>query len=107
MGQYDTHVKISEKVYRKLMEVPSGKVVTYGQLAKAVGLENGQRAIGRIMSQNPYPGVVPCHRVIMASGKLGGYGFGGPDIKADLLRDEGIKIEGGQIRNIDDVTYRF
>ena len=100
-------MKISEKVYRKLMEVPSGKVVTYGQLAKAVGLENGQRAIGRIMSQNPYPGVVPCHRVIMASGKLGGYGFGGPDIKAGLLRDEGIKIEGGQIRNIDDVTYRF
>ena len=100
-------MKVSEEVYRKLKEVPPGKVVTYGQLAKAAGLENGQRVIGRIMSQNPYPGVVPCHRVVMADGKLGGYGFGGPDIKADLLRDEGIKIEGGRVRDIDNVTYRF
>ena len=48
-------MNIEEKVYKKLLEVPAGKVTTYGELARAVGLSNGQRTIGRIMKKNPYP----------------------------------------------------
>ena len=60
---------LSTRVYTKLLQVPEGKVTTYGDLAKAVGLENGQRAIGTIMKKNPFPGIVPCHRVVKSDGK--------------------------------------
>ena len=64
---------LSTRVYTKLLQVPEGKVTTYGDLAKAVGLENGQRVIGTIMKKNPFPGIVPCHRVIKSDGKIGGF----------------------------------
>lgn len=92
-------MKTAERVYRKLMEVPPGMVVSYGELARAAGLKNGQRAVGRIMSQNPYPVKVPCHRVVMSDGRLGGYGYGGSQIKASMLENEGVRVEGGRIRD--------
>ena len=92
-------MKTAERVYRKLMEVPPGMVVSYGELARAAGLKNGQRAVGRIMSQNPYPVIVPCHRVVMSDGRLGGYGYGGSLIKAGMLEKEGVRVEGGRIRD--------
>lgn len=100
-------MSVAERVYRKLMEVPPGMVVSYGELARAAGLKNGQRAVGRIMANNPYPGIVPCHRVVMSDGRLGGYGYGGPEIKANMLRREGVAVEGGKVRDTDKVTYRF
>ena len=45
-------MKLEQKVYKKLLEVPEGKITTYGELAKAVGLKNGQRTIGRIMNKH-------------------------------------------------------
>ena len=69
-------MKLEHKVYEKLLQVPKGKVTTYGELAKAVGLKNGQRVIGRMMNKNPFPVIVPCHRVIMSDGKVGGYAWG-------------------------------
>ena len=60
---------LSTKVYTKLLQVPEGKVTTYGDLAKAVGLENGQRVIGTIMKKNPFPGIVPSHRGVKSDGK--------------------------------------
>ena len=69
-------MKLEEKVYKKLLEVPKGKVTTYGDLAKAIGLKNGQRVIGKIMNKNPYPVIIPCHRVIKSDGKIGGYAWG-------------------------------
>lgn len=101
------NMKAADRVYAKLMEVPPGRVVTYGDLARAAGIKNGSRAVGRFMSQNPYPGMVPCHRVVMSDGKLGGYGFGGEQIKAGLLQSEGVSIEGGRIRDMDRLMYRF
>lgn len=92
-------MRTAERVYKKLMEVPPGMVVSYGELARAAGLKNGQRVVGRIMSQNPYPVIVPCHRVVMADGRLGGYGYGGTPIKAGLLEREGIQVEGGRIKD--------
>jgi len=98
-------MKLEDKVYKKLLEVPKGKVTTYGELAKAVGLKNGQRTIGRIMNKNPYPVIVPCHRVIQSNGKIGGYAWG-EDVKTKMLSKEGIKIKNGKILH-SDVFYRF
>lgn len=92
-------------MYKKLLEVPSGKVTTYGELARAVGLKNGQRAIGRIMNRNPYPVIVPCHRVILADGKIGGYAWG-QRVKANMLAREGVKIRDGKIAD-SKIIHRF
>ncbi|MGI0047568.1 MAG: MGMT family protein [Nitrosotalea sp.] len=92
-------MNLEEKVYKKLMEVPKGEVTTYGELAKAVGLKNGQRMIGRIMNKNPYPVIVPCHRVIMSSGKVGGYAWG-EKIKSNMLAKEGVQIKDGKIADL-------
>ena len=64
-------MKIEEKIYRKLLEVPSGHVTTYGDLAKAINLKNGQRIVGQIMKKNPFPVIVPCHRVVKSDGTVG------------------------------------
>jgi len=98
-------LKLEHKVYKKLLQVPKGKVTTYGELAKAVGLKNGQRAIGRIMNKNPFPVIVPCHRVILSSGKIGGYAWG-EKIKTNMLSREGVKIKQGKILDKDKI-YRF
>ncbi|HEX5457797.1 MAG TPA: MGMT family protein [Candidatus Nitrosotalea sp.] len=98
-------MKLEHKVYKKLLQVPKGKVTTYGELAKAVGLKNGQRAIGRIMNKNPFPVIVPCHRVILSSGKIGGYAWG-EKIKSNMLSKEGIEIKKGKILDKDTI-YRF
>lgn len=99
-------MKLEEKVYKKLLEVPKGKVTTYGELAKAIGLKNGQRVIGRIMNKNPYPVIIPCHRVIKSDGKIGGYAWG-EKVKAKMLSNEGIKIKNGKILNVKKDIYRF
>lgn len=98
-------MKFEEKVFKKLLEVPPGKVTTYGELAKAVGLRNGQRVIGRIMNKNPYPVIVPCHRVIKSDGQIGGYAWG-EKIKTRMLSKEGIKIKNGKIVD-KKIIFRF
>jgi len=98
-------LNLEHKVYQKLLEVPKGKVTTYSELAKAVGLKNGQRAIGRMMNKNPFPVIIPCHRVILSNGKIGGYAWG-EKIKTNMLSKEGIKIKNGKILDSDKI-YRF
>ena len=98
-------MKLEDKVYKKLLEVPPGMVTTYGELARAVGLKNGQRVIGRIMNKNPYPVIVPCHRVIKSNGKIGGYAWG-EKIKINMLSKEGMKIKNGKIVDLE-MIYRF
>lgn len=99
-------MNLEQKIYKKLLEVPKGKVTTYGELSKAVGLKNGQRYIGNVMNKNPYPVIVPCHRVILSTGKIGGYAYG-EHIKAKMLNDEGIQIKNGQILDLENKIYRF
>ena len=99
-------MKHSTKVYRKLLQVPKGKVTTYSELANAVGLKNGQRTIGMIMKKNPYPVIVPCHRVVKADGKIGGYAYG-EGVKSKMLANEGIKIEAGKIIDFDKMKFYF
>ena len=99
-------MNLQQKIYKKLLEVPKGQITTYGELAKAVGLKNGQRAIGKIMNKNPYPVIIPCHRVVMSTGKIGGYAYG-ENVKTKMLTDEGIKIQNGKIVELENKIYRF
>ena len=97
---------LSTKVYRKLLHVPKGKIITYGELANAVGLKNGQRTIGMIMKKNPFPVIVPCHRVVKSDGKIGGYAYG-ENVKSRMLANEGIKIKDRKIIDFDRVKFYF
>jgi len=99
-------LNLKQKIYKKLLEVPNGQVTTYGDLAKAVGLKNGQRVVGKIMNKNPYPVIIPCHRVVMSTGKIGGYAYG-EHIKIKMLNDEGIEIKNGKIMDLENIVYRF
>ena len=99
-------MNLDKKIYKKLLEVPEGKITTYGELAKAVGLKNGQRAVGKIMNKNPYPVIIPCHRVVKSDGKVGGYGYG-EDVKINMLTKEGIKIKNRKILDWENTVYRF
>jgi methylated-DNA-[protein]-cysteine S-methyltransferase len=99
-------LNLDKKIYKKLLEVPKGKITTYGELAKAVGLKNGQRAVGKIMNKNPYPVIIPCHRVVKSDGKVGGYAYG-EEIKSDMLTREGIVIKNGKILDLENTIYRF
>ena len=89
-------MNLEHKVYKKLLDIPKGQITTYGDLAKAVGLENGQRVIGTIMKKNPFLGIVPCHRVVKFDGKIGGFVYG-ERVKSQMLVKEGIKIKDGKI----------
>ena len=99
-------MNLEQKVYKKLLDVPKGQITTYGELAKAVGLKNGQRLIGKIMNKNPYPVLVPCHRVVMSTGKIGGYAYG-KHVKMKLLSYEGVEIINGKIKSFDKKLFRF
>ncbi len=99
-------MNLDKKIYKKLLEVPKGKITTYGELARAVGLKNGQRAVGKIMNKNPYPVIIPCHRVVKSDGKVGGYAYG-EEIKSDMLTREGIVIKNGKILDLENKIYRF
>jgi methylated-DNA-[protein]-cysteine S-methyltransferase len=74
-------------------EVHRGEVVTYGALARQAGNPRAVRAVGTACATNPVPIVVPCHRVLPASGRLGAYG-GGPERKRVLLALEGASVRG-------------
>ena len=95
-----------EKIYRKLLEVPEGNVTTYGDLAKAINLKNGQRVVGQIMKKNPFPVIVPCHRVVKSDGTIGGYAYG-PKRKKHMLSKEGLKIINNKISDFKKNLFRF
>jgi len=72
--------------------IPRGKVSTYGRLAEKLGMPKAARAVGTALATNPFPLVIPCHRVIRSDGSLGGFG-GGLKMKKALLSMEGIEFE--------------
>lgn len=74
-------------VWRALLEIPEGAVVSYGQLAERVGRPTAARAVAGAVAANHLAWLIPCHRVIQASGALGGYRWGVP-LKAALLARE-------------------
>ena len=78
------------RVWQALAAIPYGETVSYGELARRLGLSRGARAVGLANGANPLPIVVPCHRVIGADGTLTGFG-GGLHIKRALLALEGAE----------------
>lgn len=75
------------KVWRALLEIPAGEVTTYGAIATRLGDANASRAVGTAVGANPVSYLIPCHRVIRASGELGGYAWG-VDRKRVMLAKE-------------------
>ena len=78
-------------VYRELLNIEYGTVISYKELAKRVNRPKAFRAVGNANGKNRIPIIIPCHRVISNSGTLGGYS-GGSEIKNILLGIEGVKL---------------
>jgi methylated-DNA-[protein]-cysteine S-methyltransferase len=84
--------KFQRRVLSQVVGIPKGKVSTYGRLAEKSRASKGARAVGNALALNPYPLIIPCHRVIRSDGYLGGFG-GGLKMKKDLLLTEGITFD--------------
>ena len=82
-----TGTDFEKKVWVALTEIPFGETRTYKWVAEKIGKPSAARAVGRALSKNPIPIVIPCHRVIESDGSLGGYSSG-VDIKRRLLEME-------------------
>lgn len=68
--------KFAAKVYRVVLGIPLGQVRSYKWVAQKAGFARACRAVGQVLKRNPYPLVIPCHRVIRNDKKIGGYVFG-------------------------------
>jgi methylated-DNA-[protein]-cysteine S-methyltransferase len=82
--------KFADKVRTVVRNIPKGKVMTYGEVARKAGRPGAARAVGTIMSHN-YDPKVPCHRVVRSDGKIGDYNRGGAGRKLELLWEEGFR----------------
>lgn len=88
----------TKRIYEAVKRIPKGRVATYGQVAAMAGNERMSRAVGNALHKNPTPGIVPCHRVVDAKGRLaGGFAFGGMEAQAALLADEGVEVKDGKV----------
>ena len=86
-----------QAIYKAVAKIPRGKVSTYGQIAKYVGINN-PKVVGYALHSNKTPDIVPCHRVVNKFGKLApGYAFGGLDIQKQLLEREGVTFINGSV----------
>jgi len=77
----------AKRVYQVVVKIPLGEVRTYKWVAKKAGRPLGYRAVGQVLKKNPYPVLIPCHRVVESGGRLGGYA-GGQKAKRALLNLE-------------------
>ena len=84
--------KFSADVLKQTTKIPRGKVSTYSGLAARSGSPRAARAVGTVLANNPYPIVIPCHRVVRSDGRPGQFG-GGSDMKKQMLAREGIILD--------------
>jgi O-6-methylguanine DNA methyltransferase len=83
--------EFQKSVWRQMLKISAGKTKSYGEIASAIGNPKAVRAVGGACGANPVPVLIPCHRVLAANKKLGGFS-GGLDWKRSLLKREGIKF---------------
>lgn len=83
---------LTKKVYKAVLKIPLGEVRTYKWVAKKCGHPKAFRAIGQILKRNPYPLIIPCHRVIKSNNDLGGYNQGVKLKKTLLDLEKNIKL---------------
>ncbi len=87
-----------ERVFKVVAKIPKGKVSTYGDIARAVGVNGGARAVGNALHSNTDPINIPCHRVVNSAGRLApNYAFGGSNMQAKKLLAEGVEIWRGRV----------
>jgi len=93
-----------QRVYAIARSIPPGRTLTYGDIATELGDKLAARDVGQAMGKNPFPIVVPCHRVVAANGKLGGFSAnGGVRTKLKLLAIEGT-LAGSQLGLFEDAA---
>ena len=89
---------MKQKVYEYLTRIPTGKVVTYGQIAAYLGDPRLCRYVGSVLHNNPDPQRYPCYKVVNSQGKLAkGFAFGGTEGQRQLLQAEGIMVKNDQV----------
>jgi len=81
----------AKKVYKVVLKIPLGEVRTYKWIAKKIGHPQAYRAVGQVLKNNPYPLIIPCHRVIASNGCIGGYIWGKKTKRALLNLERQIK----------------
>lgn len=90
-----------KKIYEQVKKIPEGKVASYGQIALLAGNPRWSRVVGYALHNNPEPGIIPCHRVVMKDGRVSpGFAFGGESVQRDMLLAEGVEF-------IDDVRVNM
>jgi methylated-DNA-[protein]-cysteine S-methyltransferase len=88
VGEFD------RSVYALVRAIPPGETLTYGEIAKRLGDPHASRAVGRSLGTNPWPIVVPCHRVLGADGRIGGFSaHGGVETKIRMLQIEKARTD--------------
>jgi methylated-DNA-[protein]-cysteine S-methyltransferase len=90
--------QFQRRVWALTRNIPRGQTRTYGQLARMAGSPGAARAVGQAMARNPWPIIVPCHRVLGSDGSLTGFG-GGVDMKHRMLQMEGALVADQQLLN--------
>ena len=97
-------INFTNRVLTVVRRIPVGRVASYGEVAALAGRPRAARAVGNIMRTCGRRDV-PCHRVIAAGGRLGGYG-GSEALKRSLLIAEGVVVSGKKVRELDRVTWK-
>lgn len=88
----------TKRIYEAVKKIPRGSVATYGQVAAMAGNSKMSRAVGNALHKNPSPEEIPCYRVVNSKGELAGaFAFGGADVQAALLRQDGIEVIDGRV----------
>ena len=88
----------TKRIYEAVKKIPKGHVATYAQVAEMAGDRKMARAVGNALHRNPDPENIPCFRVVNAKGELaGGFAFGGAEIQARLLEEDGVKVTDGKV----------
>ena len=84
------------RVYAVVARIPKGDVMTYAEVARAIGQPGASRAVGNALHANPDTKRVPCHRVVKSDGSVGGYAMGATR-KVRILKAEGVRIARGKV----------
>ncbi len=90
--------EFQKRVFAYVSKIPKGKVTTYEEVARAIGSPKAYRAVGNALRKNPFPGKIPCHRVIRSDGRAGKYLGKDGKKKMRMLAKEGLEFKKGRIR---------
>lgn len=97
MRENSAFSKFEKSVFQSVQKIPCGKVSTYREVAKAAGNERAWRAVGNALAKNPFPVLVPCHRVVRSDLHIGNFSLG-MRMKKKMLEGEGAEFTGWRVK---------